>query len=384
MAEDIFTKYEAIIPEPILIRAKTLCKQYKLSDAKTKEVLDKIKETYEDIKIAPGEAIGIVTAESFGEPGTQMILRSFHFAGASEMTVTMGLPRLIEIFDARKNPSTPVMEVYLQKKFSQSPTQVKEIAAKIKETKLEEVAAEFLLNIIENNVEVKLSRKKMTEFNLSSKDISDIIVANLKNVMVDQDRDSLIIKSTIKQIKLSELYKLKEKCKEIHISGVKGIARVLPMKVEEEYIIYCVGSNLKEVLEIEEIDAIRTKSNDIAETADVLGIEAARQCIIEEILKVIGEQGLSIDIRHIMLAADAMTATGEIKGVTRSGITQEKESVLAKASFETPINHLVDASLVGELDPLSSVIENVMLNQPVPLGTGLPGLMAKMKPKDEK
>ncbi|MFA5175893.1 MAG: DNA-directed RNA polymerase subunit A'' [Candidatus Nanoarchaeia archaeon] len=381
---DLFESYEVFIPKPVLDRAKTLTKQYKLSEKDTKLVLDKIKTTYEDMKIAPGEAIGIVTAESFGEPGTQMILRSFHFAGASEMKVTMGLPRLIEIFDARKNPSTPVMEVYLQKKYSQSPTQVKEIAARIKETKLEEVASEFLLNIIENNVEVKLARKKMTEFNLSSKDIADIIVANLKNVTVDQDRDSLIIKSTIKEIKLSELYKLKEKSKEIHISGVKGIARVLPMKVEEEYIIYCVGSNLKDMLEIEEIDATRTRTNDVAEIGDVLGVEAARQAIVDEILKVIGEQGLNIDIRHIMLLADAMTATGEIKGVTRSGITQEKESVLAKASFETPIPHLVDASLTGEVDQLSSVIENVMLNQPVPLGTGLPGLMAKMKPKVEK
>ena len=113
-------------------------------------------------------------------------------------------------------------------------------------------------------------------------------------------------------------------------------------------------------------------------------MEAARQAVINESLKVLGEQGLHIDIRHIMFLADAMTKSGEIKGVTRSGITKQKESVLAKASFETPIQHLVAASLVGEKDVLSSVIENVMLNQPVPLGTGLPGLMAKMKDKEKK
>ena len=119
------------------------------------------------------------------------------------------------------------------------------------------------------------------------------------------------------------------------------------------------------------------------ETADVFGIEAARQTIIDEAVKVIENQGLDIDIRHVMFIADVMTTTGKIKGITRSGITSEKESVLARASFETPLVHLKNASLIGEVDELNSVVENVMLNQAVPLGTGLPGLLAKMQAKLE-
>ena len=80
-----------------------------------------------------------------------------------------------------------------------------------------------------------------------------------------------------------------------------------------------------------------------------------------------------------MFIADLMTTTGTIKGITRSGITGEKESVLARASFETPMNHITQASLTGEIDRLNSVVENVMLNQPVPLGTGLPELVTSMK-----
>ena len=115
------------------------------------------------------------------------------------------------------------------------------------------------------------------------------------------------------------------------------------------------------------------------EIRSILGIEAARQSIINEALKVIEDQGLDVDIRHIMFLSDAMTVTGQIKGITRGGITSEKESVLARASFETPIKHIINASLIGERDNLNSVIENVILNQPVPLGTGLTGLVVKSK-----
>jgi len=111
----------------------------------------------------------------------------------------------------------------------------------------------------------------------------------------------------------------------------------------------------------------------------VLGIEAARQSIINEVFKVIETQGLNVDIRHIMLVADTMCITGQIKGITRYGIVGEKASVLARASFETPIKHIINAALIGEVDKLDSVVENVMLNQPVPVGTGLPGLITKFK-----
>lgn len=154
---------------------------------------------------------------------------------------------------------------------------------------------------------------------------------------------------------------------------------MLPIKQEGEFVILTTGSNLKKVFEIPEVDDTRTISNSVKEIEDVLGIEAAREAIINEALSVIKQQGLEVDIRHLMLIADLMTVTGTIKGVTRSGITSEKESVLARASFETPLRHIMNASLIGEEDYLNSVIENVLLNQPVPLGTGLPGLIARMK-----
>ena len=84
-----------------------------------------------------------------------------------------------------------------------------------------------------------------------------------------------------------------------------------------------------------------------------------------------------------MLVADIMCANGEVKGITRYGVVSEKASVLARASFETPIKHVINAALKGEVDQLNSVVENVMLNQIVPVGTGLPQLVSK-RAKEEK
>jgi DNA-directed RNA polymerase subunit A" len=177
---------------------------------------------------------------------------------------------------------------------------------------------------------------------------------------------------------LNDLLRLKQTLKEVYIKGIKGITQVLPVKREDEFLIVTAGTNLKEIFKHDFVDKERTFSNDIKEIASVLGIEAARQAVINEVYKVIETQGLDIDIRHIMLVAEAICTSGNVRGITRFGIVKEKSSVLARASFETPIKHIIEAALVGESDYLNSVVENVMLNQPVPVGTGLPGLITKI------
>ncbi|HEY9703976.1 MAG TPA: hypothetical protein V6C58_16115, partial [Allocoleopsis sp.] len=133
-----------------------------------------------------------------------------------------------------------------------------------------------------------------------------------------------------------------------------------------------------DVFKLEFVNPDKTITNDIFEIERILGIEAARVAIMNEVDKVIDEQGLNVDIRHIMLVADIMTTSGAVLGVNRYGIVKEKPSVLARASFETPIKHIINASQSGETDHLRSVIENVMINQVVPVGTGLTRLEVKM------
>jgi len=374
---------EIKIPEPILEEFEKLSTELKLSKLEKDKVMIRLKREYEDARISPGESVGIITAESFGEPSTQMTLNVFHFAGVAELNVTLGLPRLIELFDARKNTSTPVMTVYLKPPYNKDDKKVRKIAPNIKEIKLRELADEFSVNVLKLQVEVSLNSKNMRERGITNAQLMESLKKNLKAVNFKQQEKSgnLVIKPVSEEPELKDVYKLKEKTKETYIKGIKGITQVLPIKQDNEFVILTSGTNLKEVLKMEEVDPIRTYSNDIHEIAKVLGIEAARESIIRESLHVIQEQGLDIDVRHIMLIADLMTSKGLVQGITRSGITGEKESVLARASFETPIRHLINAALYGEKDNLNSVIENVILNQPVPMGTGLPGLVARMKKK---
>ncbi|MBS3159847.1 DNA-directed RNA polymerase subunit A'' [Candidatus Woesearchaeota archaeon] len=372
-----------MLPDHLLKEAKELVKRYKMNIKQEKEFMKRLEDVYIGSKIDPGEAIGVITAESFGEPSTQMVLDTFHFAGVAEMSVTTGLSRLIEVLDARKTPSTPRMDLYLKPKYSKNVETVKKIAENIKETKMQDILKEITINIAKLQIEAEFDKRTMKDYGLKEKDLLDILKHSLKNVNMKETKEGFNCKSK-EEITLSEIYRLKEKIKRIKISGLKGITRVLPVKNDEdEYIIYCAGSNLKDALQLEEIDHERTTSNNIYEISEVLGIEAARNAIIVEIQKVLDGQGLSIDIRHIMLLADIMTRNGEIKGVTRTGIAGEKESVLARAAFETPIKHILNASLIGEVDELNSVIENVILNQPIPLGTGLPQLIMRNLTEDK-
>ncbi len=324
-------------------------------------------------QVDPGEAIGIVTAQSFGEPSTQMALNVFHFAGVQEMQITLGLPRLIEIFDARKTPSTPAMEVHLDKDYNDEKN-AKNIAEKIKEIKLKEIISEANINFTDKKIEFKINPKAVKQTHMSPNSIIERL--DSKTYKMSVKNDSIIVSAP--NFGFKELYKLKEKMKESIVSGIKGIKQVLIVKREREYVLLTGGSNLKEIIAVKGINPEKTLTNDLFEMAEVFGIEAARQTIISEIYKVINSQGLDIDKRHLKLVADAMTIDGEVRGMTRMGIISKKSSILARASFETPIKHFVNATIKGSRDELLSVIENIILNQPVPVGTGLPGLFVKI------
>lgn len=376
---DIFEKYKDKLPGAVMEEIKTESKLNELTPAEITKVLDESVKEYDSALIAPGESIGIITAESFGEAGTQMTLNVFHFAGVAEIQVTRGLPRLIELFDARKEPSTPSMEVYLKPEFTSNEKTIRRVASFIKEMRLEEISLEFALNIMKQSVDVDLDEEKLKIYGFKKEEIIEKITKSLKNVTVKETKKGITITSNSEETNLSILYKIKEAAKSVLIRGVPKIVQVLPKKEDNKYVILCAGSNLKEVLAMKEVESKLTTTNNIFEISNTLGIEAARQAIINEALAVIENQGLDINIRHVMFLADIMTQTGVVRGITRGGISGEKESVLARASFETPINHLIDASLVGELDQLKSVIENVIINQPIPLGTGLSSLISKMK-----
>ncbi len=377
--DSVFKEYKDMLPTNLIEDLKASLPE-KINKTQLKKIMEKVYDEYNTSLIEPGESVGLISAESIGEPGTQMTLNTFHFAGVAEFNVTVGLPRIIEILDGRKNISTPMMEIYLKEPYSKG-KDIKEIAESIKQAQFKDFIHEISLDISEGVLEVTLDIDKLKRLKVSDSALLKLLEKNLKGFTFKQKDSVLTIKSKGKQENVSEIYKLKEKVKSLFVSGIKGILQILPVKREEEFVIITAGSNLKEVFKLDFVDKKRTTTNDVFEIEEFLGIEAARQSVINEVYKVIENQGLNVDIRHIMLVADTMTFSGKMRGITRYGVVSDKASVLAKASFETPIKHIVDAALVGEVDPLTSVVENVMINQPVPVGTGLPELIMKKEKK---
>jgi len=322
-------------------------------------------EHYRRALVEPGEAIGIVAAQSIGEPGTQMTLRTFHYAGVREMNVTIGLPRLIEIVDARREPSTPIMTIYLDKKYSRSREKATEVARRILYTTLEDIAKVIYINPETGGIVIETDTTKMKERGVTTDDLARIL---------DDPKYSLRIEDNkffIDPKKPTDPKKLLSQISSIPVKGVSGIRRVLVSEEEGRWIIRTDGSNLPKVLEVEGVDPTRTTTNNIHEIAETLGIEAARNALIKEASAVLEEQGLDVDLRHIMLVADIMTVTGDIRQIGRHGVSGEKASVLARAAFEITVPNIIDAAIRGESDTLKGVTENVIVGQSVPIGTGL-------------
>src|SRR3989344_767764 len=188
---------------------------------------------YNDALVDPGECVGLISAESIGEPGTQMTLNTFHLAGVAEMSVTTGLPRIIEIFDGRKELGTPSMEIYLKPPYNEG-KDIKKIALLIKQATVDEVAKEFSINIAENTVEVSLNSAKMDEISLTPTIVQKALEKSLKTTIKLKD-DILFVKSADKDESLRELYKLKETIKSSYVQGIKGVKQVLPIKRGGEF-----------------------------------------------------------------------------------------------------------------------------------------------------
>ncbi len=365
---------------PMLVKElKSELTKAQLSSEGVDRVISLTLENYKKALVEPGEAVGIVAAQSIGEPGTQMTLRTFHYAGVREQNVTLGLPRLIEIVDARRSPSTPVMNIYLDKKHRKSKSKATEIAREIIATTLGDIsAAEPYLDPELEVVVVKLDSVMMNERGVTAEDLPNLIKMNNYDLSVDGDR------FIVKPKKQVDMKKLLNTLPSQHVKGAPGLHRVLVTEETGEWVLRTDGSNLSAVLDIAGIDPTRTTTNNVHEIAETLGIEAARNSLIKEAMGVLEEQGLDVDIRHIMLMADIMTSTGDVQQVGRHGISGKKSSVLARAAFEITVPNLIDAAVRGESDPLKGVTENVIVGQSIPIGTGLVDLYMTTANREKK
>lgn len=337
------------------------------------EIINQVSADYEHARVEPCEAVGVVAAQSIGEPGTQMTMRTFHYAGVAEINVTLGLPRLIEIVDARKIPSTPTMTIRLTPDYAHDRDLAREVAWAIESTSILHLGS-IATDLAEMNVVIELNPGPLEQRKVTAEEVAEKLREET-GLAVDQKGNLLI--TAPEEPSYRELLQLVEKIKKISLKGIEGIKRVVIRKEGDEYVLYTEGSSLRKVMQFDGIDPNRTKTNNINEIAEVLGIEAGRNAIINEATDTLREQGLSVDVRHIMLVADIMTVDGEVKQIGRHGVSGEKASVLARAAFEVTVNHILDAAVRGDVDDLRGVTENVIVGQPIQLGTGAVQLVAK-------
>ena len=335
--------------------------------------------------IDPYEAAGIITAQSIGEPGTQMTMRTFHYAGVATVNVTQGLPRIIEIVDARKVPNTPTMTIRLKGDNSKSADAAKKLAAAIEITTTVNIA-DIDTDVAQRRLVLKLKKGNLKQKGMTPAEVKDKLERALR-LYVEADKEKnpstltlipgIQTEDDMKTLaenppSYTELLQLEDKIRDMRLKGVPNIERANVQLDDKtgEYYLSTIGSNLSRISDMEGIDRSRTYTNNIIEIYQYLGIEAARQAIVNELQATLDGARLEVDVRHLLMVADVMTSEGEVRAIGRHGVSGTKHSILARAAFEVTVNHLLKAGIIGERDNLTGVAENIIVGQPISLGTG--------------
>jgi DNA-directed RNA polymerase subunit A" len=357
----------------------------KLTKPQAKKVVAGAIVALDRASIDPYEAAGIIIAQSIGEPGTQMTMRTFYYAGVAIVNVTQGLSRIIEIVDARKVPNTPTMTIRLQNEKKKSAEEAQKLAAAIEVTTTVNIAS-LETDVAQRRLVLKLNKGNLKQKNMSAAEVKDKL-ERATRLLVQGDKPKNPSKLTLipgvhSEEDLAELaenppsytmlLQLEEKIRDMRLKGIPNIERANVQLDDKtgEYYLSTIGSNLSRVSEIETIDRSRTYTNNIIEIYDHLGIEAARQAIVNELQATLDGARLEVDTRHLLLVADVMTSEGEVRAIGRHGVSGTKHSILARAAFEVTVNHLLKAGIIGERDHLTGVAENIIVGQPISLGTG--------------
>ncbi|KAL1546514.1 DNA-directed RNA polymerase II subunit rpb1 [Salvia divinorum] len=415
------------------LASKRVLKEYRLTREAFDWVVGEIESRFLQSLVAAGEMIGCVAAQSIGEPATQMTLNTFHYAGVSAKNVTLGVPRLREIINVAKKIKTPSLSVYLKPGVSKTKEKAKNVQCALEYTTLRSVtqATEVwydpdpMSTIIEEDVEfvksyyempdevidpdkvspwllrIELNREMMVDKKLSMADIAEKITAefddDLSCIFNDDNAEKLILRIRIMNEEAPKgelndesaeddvfLKKIEgNMLTEMALRGIPDINKVFikngkvnkfdeneGFKAENEWMLDTEGVNLLAVICHDDVDASRTTSNHLIEVIEVLGIEAVRKALLDELRVVISFDGSYVNYRHLAILCDTMTYRGHLMAITRHGINRNDTGPMMRCSFEETVDILLDAAVYAETDYLRGVTENIMLGQLAPIGTG--------------
>ncbi|CAD6260248.1 unnamed protein product [Miscanthus lutarioriparius] len=413
--------------------SKRVLREYMLTREAFEWIIDEIVLRFSQSLVAPSEMIGCVATQSIGEPATQMTMNIFHFAGVSAKNVTLGVPRLREIINVAKKIKTPSLSVYLKPEVNKKKELAKSVQCALEYTTLRSVThatevwydPDLMGTIIEEDLEfvqsyyempdedidldkispwllrIELNREMMVDKKLSMADITDKINHEfddeLSCIFSDDNADKLILHLRIRNDEASrgeiqdepaedEVFHKKIESNmliEMSLQGILDINKVFikewkvnkfdvndGFKEHEEWMLDTEGVNLLAVMCHEDVDATRTTSNHLIEVIEVLGIEAVRRALLDELQAVISFDGSYVNYRHLAILCDTMTYRGHLMAITRHGINRNDTGALMRCSFEETVDILLDASVHAESNYLRGVTENIMLGQLAPIGTG--------------
>ncbi|KAL1590620.1 hypothetical protein WHR41_00821 [Cladosporium halotolerans] len=361
---------------------------------------------FEKSKVEAGHAVGAVGAHSIGEPGTQMTLKTFHFAGVAGMSITQGVPRIKEIINASKAISTPVISCALDSPYEAIAARM--ASALIQKTYLRDIVAyvEDVWGVDGGWINMRVDWQAVRNLGLrigmhhiiaaieSTKGFRQLGVTAVPKgnchlrvfCSVGDSDDPKKRRAPSRATKLptgedaaedlfTTIQQLKRKLPDVVIKGYPEATRAIMKKDEkpdhtgrEPISVLVEGYGFKACMTTDGVNGYRCTTNNVLECRDVLGVEAARMTIIREISQVMG--GMGIDPRHMQLLADVMTYKGEILGITRFGLAKMRESVLQLASFEKTADHLFEAGAKMKQDEISGVSECIIMGQSMTIGTG--------------
>jgi DNA-directed RNA polymerase II subunit RPB1 len=401
-------------------------------------MLEKIIYMYKKALVNPGEMVGLISAQSIGEPTTQMNLNTFHFAGIStKSNVTRGVPRMEEILALTRNMKNPSMTIYLKQEDETNRDKAFDMISRIENTKFKNFVSKCDIyydpddldtliqldkdlmsrykefnSILEDCfveeekassnrwvIRLSLDKTKLIDSNITLDEIhftlKSIYESNIQCFYTDMEEDEVVFRirlmNVMKQKKSQTPQSLDEEdqiymaksflhnlLNNIVLRGIQGIDKVNLLQIQN-YMIYneklgdfekkeiysldTLGTNLIQVLALDYIDAERTYSNSIMETLDVLGIEAARKCLFNEMLEVLCFDGGYVNHHHISLLCDRMTSTQDMISIFRHGINNDNIGPIAKASFEETTEMFLKAARHGEMDEMRGVSANIMCGQ---------------------
>ncbi|KAH7082572.1 hypothetical protein BKA63DRAFT_501235 [Paraphoma chrysanthemicola] len=384
--------------------AKNDIKKYSLSDGIAKisqRALDSFVglclTKYHRSRVQPGHAVGAIGAQSIGEPGTQMTLKTFHFAGVAGMSITQGVPRIKEIINASSTISTPVITCVLSNKVNESAARM--VKARVEKTYLRDIIS-YVEDVWHPNGAYIAMRIDWDTVNALFVDVTphEIVQAINKHkplkwgkagtkvrishslIRVEVADPNAAKKRPVKVSKnqkefFERVQQVKALIPDVVIKGYSDCTRAIIRKEtkpndkgEYECELLVEGYGLKDCLTTPGIEPYKTMSNHVMEVRTVLGIEAARATIMREIKAVMSN--MDIDPRHMALLADVMTFKGDVYGITRFGLQKTRDSVLQLASFEKTPDHLFEAAARGKTDTIDGVSESIIMGQSMKLGTG--------------